>query len=436
MNLVEGRIKRIIGVIIILALAVLAAICGWTVEEERYAAQKEAEKGNTDIGKMTEEERNEADIYWELAKARISDMLLENESIQRESVRKGYELFSDEWYAHEHRLTNPYLYMFPCMWYDETKTDPSKSPEEDLTYMGVEHPHRAGDHKGYFIFSVWVKETDHGVELGTDFHQKMFQYILYECSKEHYEEKAYLAGVSPSENWMWWYPLYDILGEPVVMVSVTEAETLEPVFRDACECMYERQEQISGELGQTVRFGAVFDDHSLAWRDEDELDYRDFDKEYWKREDYRTREQKYDAYMIEQDEVKGYLRWLKRYGKYYPEFRLDFHTGYDEEKQNIFREMCEYREEYVEMRLAKEEAKKEEQQESAQQEEVEQEEAQENTPREEQALWTVKAGDSLWKIAMQQYGDGRLWRRIYERNREVIGEDGSCIFPGQMLELP
>lgn len=424
MNLLEGRIKRIIGVICILVLTLLAAICGWTVEEERFAAGQKAEKGSSDIGKMTEEERNNADIYWELAKEQISAMLLENESIERESVRKGHKLFSDEWYAHGDRVTDPYLYMFLCTWHDETKTDPDSLPEQDLTYMGVEQ-RRAGDYKGYFIFSVWVKKTDHGVELGTDFHRKMFQHVLYECSLEHYEEKAYLAGLSPSESWMEWYPLYDILGEPVVMVSLTGEEKLEPVFRDACECMHERQEQVSGELGQTVRFGAVFDDHSLAWWDEEILEEEDFENE--------ARYSYYYTYMNEQREISGYRRWLERYGKYYPEFRLDFHTGYDVEKQNIFREMCEYREQYVEMWRAKKEKEK---QKEAQQEEAEQGEAQENALRDEQALWTVKEGDSLWRIAMQQYGDGRLWRRIYEKNRSVIGEDGSAIIPGQMLELP
>lgn len=430
MNLDEGRIKRIIGAIAILVLALLAARYGWIAEKERSAARREAEQERSDIRQEAEEERNEADIYWEVAKARISGMLLENESIERDSVREGHELFSDEWYAIGDRLTDPYLYLFPCEWYDKTK---SGSRYHDITYTGAEGGHRAGDYEGYFIFSVWVKKTDHGVELGTDFHQKMFQNMLYEISKAHYGEKAYLAGVSPSENWRWWYPLYDILGEPVVMVSVTGEEKLEPVFRDACERMYERQKQISGELGQEVRFGAVFDDHPLAWREKDEPEYEDVEKDYRMRDDYSSRKQTFDTYMFEQREVKGYLRWLDRYGCYYPVFYLDFHTGYDEEKQNIFREMCEYREQYIEMWRAK---KEKEEQKEARQEEAEQGEPRENMQRDEQGCWTVEKGDTLWGIARRRYGDGSLWRQIYERNREVIGEDGSVIFPGQMLELP
>ncbi len=416
--------RKIGGIICLLGLSLLAARCGWNAEKERYAARCETEKASPETEQETEEEREDADIYWELARERISSMLLKNESIERVSTRTGYELFSDEWYACGDRLTDSYLYMFPCTWRDAAKTNPDSYPEEDLTYMALETPRRGGDYKGYFIFSVWVRKTDHGVELGTDFHQKMFEYTLYECSKEHYEEKACLIGLSPSENWMWWYPLYDILGEPVVMVSVTGREKLEPLFRDACERMHERQKQVSGDLSQTVRFGVVFDDHSLAWKDEDQLEYKEFEKDYWMRDDYRVREQTYNTYMFEQNEVNGYRRWLEKYDEYYPAFYLDFQTGYDEEKQEIFQEMCTDRDLYVEMCQEKEAAK----QEKSRPDETQQEEA--------QAVWHVKEGDSLWKIAWQQYGDGSLWQRIYEKNRSTIGEDGNTIFPGQVLELP
>lgn len=336
----------------ILALALLLAGCssGREPEAEPSAAPQPA------ATQEVEEERDDSDIYWEWAQDWISDMLLENECIKRDFSHEAHELFSDEWYDEIWgRLTDPYLYVFMCEWRDETKISLREPLEHDLTFLGVEDPRRAGDYKGYFIFSVWVKKTDQGVELGTDFHQKMFQYILYECSKEHFEEQAYLIGLSPSEQWMEWHPLYDILGEPVVMVSITEEEKLEPVFRDACERMHERQEQISGELGQTVRFGSVFDDHSLAWWDEEIMDYEDFeDKDRWS---------EYFTYMNEQREIMGYRRWLERYGRYYPAFQLDFHTGYDDEKKDIFQRMCEYREWYLRVQQEKEEARSEEPQE-------------------------------------------------------------------------
>ena len=401
----------------ILMLSLLIAGCGQTLEEEPSAPSQTA------AAQEAEEERDDSDIYWEWAEDWISDMLLENESIEMCFINEGHELFSDEWYDSSSlgdRLTEPWLYVFSCQWTDKTEASSANFPEQDLTFLGVEYPRRAGDYKGWFIFSVWVKKTDQGVELGTDFQQKLFQYVLYECSREHYEEGAYLIGLSPSEQWMMWYPLYDILGEPVVMVSAAEEEKLEPVFRDACERMHERQEQVSGDLGQTVRFGYVFDDHSLAWWDEEPLEYEDFeDKERW---------QHYFTYMNEQREISGYRRWLRRYDRYYPEFQLDFHTGYDEEKQDIFQEMCAYRELYLEEQREREEAQPEEQ--------PKEETQQGETQSDGREFWTVEKGDSLWRIAWQQYGDGSLWRQIYEKNREVIGEDGNVIFPGQVLELP
>lgn len=52
--------------------------------------------------------------------------------------------------------------------------------------------------------------------------------------------------------------------------------------------------------------------------------------------------------------------------------------------------------------------------------------------------YTVKQGDTLWKIAANPnvLGDGSRWREIYELNRDVIGKDPNRILPGQQLRLP
>lgn len=50
--------------------------------------------------------------------------------------------------------------------------------------------------------------------------------------------------------------------------------------------------------------------------------------------------------------------------------------------------------------------------------------------------YTVKAGDSLWDIAAQQYGDGAQWTKLLNANSHVIDGNGSLIYPGQVLTIP
>lgn len=48
---------------------------------------------------------------------------------------------------------------------------------------------------------------------------------------------------------------------------------------------------------------------------------------------------------------------------------------------------------------------------------------------------TVKAGDSLSKIAKRELGDAEKWHAIFEANRDKI-KDPDLIHPGQVLTLP
>lgn len=50
--------------------------------------------------------------------------------------------------------------------------------------------------------------------------------------------------------------------------------------------------------------------------------------------------------------------------------------------------------------------------------------------------YTVKAGDSLSKIAKELYGDATKWKQIYEANKDVIGPNPDLIKPGQVLTIP
>ncbi len=50
-------------------------------------------------------------------------------------------------------------------------------------------------------------------------------------------------------------------------------------------------------------------------------------------------------------------------------------------------------------------------------------------------IYTVEAGDSLWKIAEKFYGDGSFWRKIYAENASVIGSDPNKIRVGMVLTI-
>jgi nucleoid-associated protein YgaU len=47
----------------------------------------------------------------------------------------------------------------------------------------------------------------------------------------------------------------------------------------------------------------------------------------------------------------------------------------------------------------------------------------------------VKPGDTLWKIAEQYYGDGSLYTKIFEANKDVL-DDPNKIKVGQKLRIP
>lgn len=50
--------------------------------------------------------------------------------------------------------------------------------------------------------------------------------------------------------------------------------------------------------------------------------------------------------------------------------------------------------------------------------------------------YTVKSGDTLWKIAQQFYGAGAQYPKIYEANKGVIGGNPNRIYPGQVYTIP
>ena len=59
---------------------------------------------------------------------------------------------------------------------------------------------------------------------------------------------------------------------------------------------------------------------------------------------------------------------------------------------------------------------------------------QEQQKEEEPFIYTIKSGDTLWKIAIEYYGNGALWTKLYEDNRDVIA-DANLIRVGQQIKI-
>lgn len=49
--------------------------------------------------------------------------------------------------------------------------------------------------------------------------------------------------------------------------------------------------------------------------------------------------------------------------------------------------------------------------------------------------YTIKSGDSLSKVAKEMYGDASQYDKIFQANKEVIG-DPDKIYPGQQIRIP
>jgi nucleoid-associated protein YgaU len=50
-------------------------------------------------------------------------------------------------------------------------------------------------------------------------------------------------------------------------------------------------------------------------------------------------------------------------------------------------------------------------------------------------MYTIKAGDTLSKIAKREYGHANDWRKIFEANQDII-KNPDKIFPGQEIKIP
>jgi nucleoid-associated protein YgaU len=57
-------------------------------------------------------------------------------------------------------------------------------------------------------------------------------------------------------------------------------------------------------------------------------------------------------------------------------------------------------------------------------------------PQPEATMYTVVAGDSLWKISEKVYGKGADYKRILEANSDKLENENTVIHPGDELRIP
>jgi nucleoid-associated protein YgaU len=62
--------------------------------------------------------------------------------------------------------------------------------------------------------------------------------------------------------------------------------------------------------------------------------------------------------------------------------------------------------------------------------------AEEKAAQEAESTYTVQPGDTLWGIAQKLLGNGALYTKIYEANKDVIGPNPDIIKVGQVFRIP
>ena len=57
-------------------------------------------------------------------------------------------------------------------------------------------------------------------------------------------------------------------------------------------------------------------------------------------------------------------------------------------------------------------------------------------PPPQDTIYTVTAGDSLWKIGQHFYGNGSRYKKIIEANPDKLEDENTVIHPGDELRIP
>ena len=303
------------------------------------------------------------------------------------------------WSEEDREMEHPAKYIFEVYLYENDFSYDNYQDVLDRYLVVLDH---CIEMDGNFRFYIWVEEDGNTDVIKTDFRQQLFSYILAKTSYERAVEQqnGFLIGNSPSES-CYAIPYYELMEEPLVLETMGDEDNAKAVFQRAYEKMHDWQEQIEGDLAMTVRFCDDFNP-------EDTARYIDPGKP---RESLSSQELTNWVALME---VQGYWYWLDEYGTYFPEHELSFHSDYGAEQEAFYEMLLSERRTYL----------------------TGQGDLDETETSPEESTYTVQRGDTLWGIALQFLGDGRRCTEIWEKNREVIGENMNYILPGQNLKLP
>ncbi|MCH5342525.1 MAG: LysM peptidoglycan-binding domain-containing protein [Acetatifactor sp.] len=299
------------------------------------------------------------------------------------------------WSGADREMEHPAKYIFAVYLYENDFSYDFYKDVLDRYLVVLDH---CIEMDGNFTFYIWVEEDGDEDVIKTDFQQQLFSYVLAKTSHERALEKqnGFLIGNSPSES-NYAIPYYELMEEPIVLETMGREDNAKVVFQRSYEKMHDWQEQIEGDLTLAVRFCDDFNP-------EDTERYIDPGKP---QESLNSQELTNWVALME---VQGYRYWLDKYGAYFPEHELSFHSDYGEEQEAFYEMLLSERRNYLTGQKGSGEAKK--------------------------STYTVQEGDTLWRIAVQFFGDGKRYVEIWQENREVIGEDMNYILPGQVLHLP
>lgn len=362
----------------------------------------------SDVFSYNEEQTDAQDPYWAMAEELLKDYVPDNYEVSKYWVQ-------DTQYLKEYDLQGTKWMLYECLM-------------ENKDGQELDVP-----------FCVWVEKTENGYTIQTDFKNNLFRWALLTSYYEYTGEtsgiedtaaEGYIGNhilmwelsqkgaISDGKGLLLWAslpadsgyasPYYGCLGEDMILCSQYEVQEWEPVFKAAYEKMYEYQKTIHGDLSQKIRFSDNYDQKTYRGDAGEEKSLEDFENAG----DYQT----YMTAWTNNVFRLTYETWRENYEKSGGvEYMISFDKEYGIEQTQLLELMCE------DLRLRLENA--------------ENKEKAVNESENNYDVYTVQEGDSLWKIAEDYYGNPKMCDKIYEDNKDIIGNDKNYILPDIMLRL-